>query len=147
MSNIPTQLLPLGQLPDKPRNTGQLVDLPSCKVDRRSNALLSTAIEVAERLPRINQPRPIKKSKRARKARNRKAHRRKARLQAQVADDADRVLSYGEFCALVGISEREMRRMIVDGRGPKLTMITERRIGVTRGNLRKWLERRERGEE
>jgi hypothetical protein len=144
MGNIPSQLLLLGQLPDdKPRNTGQLV---SCKVDRRSNALLSAAIEGAELPPRIPQPYPIKKSKRARKARNRKTHRRKARLQAQMADDADRVLTYGEFCALVGISEREMRRMIVDGLGPKLTQLTSRRFGVTRGNLRKWLERRERGE-
>ena len=104
------------------------------------------SIPTTQITPRIPQPYPIKKSKRARKARQRKARQRSAGLRARLADDEDRVLSYGEFCTLVGISEREMRRMIVDGLGPKLTQLTSRRFGVTRGNLRKWLERRERGE-
>jgi hypothetical protein len=55
-----------------------------------------------------------------------------------------RVLAFGEWCALNGISERSGRRILNSGNGPTITRLSARRIGVTIANDRAWKASRER---
>ena len=58
--------------------------------------------------------------------------------------DDDRVLTFAEWCALNGIGKRTGRRIIRSGNGPVVTQLSERRIGITVGNNRRWQEARAR---
>jgi hypothetical protein len=53
-------------------------------------------------------------------------------------DDDDAVLTFREWCALNGISPRTGRRILAGGNAPIVTQLSEKRIGVTRGNNRAW---------
>jgi hypothetical protein len=55
------------------------------------------------------------------------------------------VLSFRQWCALNGFSERTGRRLLKSGQGPIITGLSEKRIGVTVGNNRRWQESRARG--
>ena len=52
--------------------------------------------------------------------------------------DDDRVLTFAEWCALNGIGKRTGRRILTSGSGPVVTQLSERRIGITVGNNRRW---------
>ena len=43
----------------------------------------------------------------------------------------------------LGLSAATLRRMCKDGRGPTLLRLSERRLGVRRGDLDAWLKTRE----
>ena len=55
-----------------------------------------------------------------------------------------RVLSIRQWCDLNGFSFDTGRRLIKRGQGPKITQISDRRIGITVGNNREWQKSRER---
>jgi len=59
----------------------------------------------------------------------------------------EQVLSFAQWCALSGISKRTGRRLLAAGDGPVVTQLSEKRIGVTVGNNRRWQESRARGGE
>jgi len=52
--------------------------------------------------------------------------------------DDDKVLTFAEWCALNNIGQRSGRRIIGSGNGPVVTQLSERRIGITVGNNRRW---------
>jgi hypothetical protein len=58
--------------------------------------------------------------------------------------DDDKVLTFAQWCALNGIGKRTGRRILTSGCGPVVTQLSERRIGITVGNNRRWLESRAR---
>jgi len=66
------------------------------------------------------------------------------RIQRQLSLDDDRVLTFNEWCALNGIGKRTGRRILTSGGGPVVTQLSERRIGITVGNNRRWQEARAR---
>ena len=51
-----------------------------------------------------------------------------------------RVMSFAQWCALNGISPATGRRLLGSGRGPIVTRLSDRRIGITVGNNRRWQE-------
>jgi ATP-dependent helicase YprA (DUF1998 family) len=56
----------------------------------------------------------------------------------------DQVLTFFEWCQLNRLSERTGRRILKDPDGPRVTMLSPRRIGVTVRNNRNWQQSRER---
>jgi hypothetical protein len=58
--------------------------------------------------------------------------------------DDDKVLTFAEWCALNGIGKRTGRRILTSACGPVVTQLSERRIGITIGNNRRWQESRAR---
>ena len=62
----------------------------------------------------------------------------------QLSLDDDKVLTFAEWCALNKIGQRTGRRIIRSGNGPVVTQLSERRIGITVGNNRRWQESRAR---
>jgi predicted DNA-binding transcriptional regulator AlpA len=56
----------------------------------------------------------------------------------------DRVLTFFEWCDLIGVSPATGRRLINAGSGPTITRLSPRRIGITVANNRAWLESRAR---
>jgi hypothetical protein len=53
-----------------------------------------------------------------------------------------RVMSFAQWCALNDISPATGRRLLRSGRGPIVTRLSDRRIGITVGNNRRWQESR-----
>lgn len=79
----------------------------------------------------------------------REAQRRaKQSRQSDPAADRDlnqfRVMSFARWCELNGISPATGRRLLRSGRGPIVTRLSDRRIGITVGNNRRWQESRAR---
>ncbi len=60
------------------------------------------------------------------------------------ARDDQRVMTLRQCAEVNGISLWTLQRLIKAGRGPVITQISDRRIGVTVGNNRKWQQSRER---
>ena len=58
--------------------------------------------------------------------------------------DDDKVLTFAEWCELNRLGKRTGRRIIRSGNGPVVTQLSERRIGITVGNNRRWQESRAR---
>ena len=56
----------------------------------------------------------------------------------------DKVLTFAEWCKLNGVSKRTGGRIIRGGNGPVVTQLSDRRIGITVGNNRRWQEARAR---
>jgi hypothetical protein len=52
------------------------------------------------------------------------------------------VLTMAQFRQLANLGERTARRMIRDGHGPILTQLTGRKLGVSYGNYKRWVESR-----
>jgi predicted DNA-binding transcriptional regulator AlpA len=53
-----------------------------------------------------------------------------------------RVFSFNKFCELSGFSPRTGHRLIKSGDGPKITRLSDRRIGIREDHYREWLDRR-----
>jgi hypothetical protein len=69
------------------------------------------------------------------------------RRQAEERDralDDQRVMTLRQWCEVNGFSWDTGRRLIKAGKGPIITQISDRRIGVTIGNNRRWQQSRER---
>jgi hypothetical protein len=60
------------------------------------------------------------------------------------AVDDQRVLTISQWCVVNNFSIDTGRRLIKAGKGPVITQISDRRIGITAGNNRKWQQSRER---
>jgi len=56
----------------------------------------------------------------------------------------DQVLTFAQWHALNGISARTARRILNSGRGPTVTQLSAKRIGITVAAHRRWLADRER---
>jgi hypothetical protein len=59
-----------------------------------------------------------------------------------LVDPDEAVLTFSEWCQVNRISPATGRRIIASGAGPVITRLSERRIGITVGNNRKWREAR-----
>jgi hypothetical protein len=59
-------------------------------------------------------------------------------LRQRLVEDDDAVLTFKEWCAVNGHSERQGRRILASGKGPTVTQISDRRIGISRRNNREW---------
>lgn len=94
--------------------------------------------------PRRSPPAKPTETKDQRKRRLAKEKHARERLRARFAEDDDAVLTFKEFCAAISVSERQGRDILRSGNGPRVTRLSERRIGITRANLRTWLEARSR---
>ena len=70
----------------------------------------------------------------------REAERRRIQRQhsLQHSLDDDKVLTFAEWCKLNRIGQRTGRRIIKAPGGPVVTQLSERRIGITVGNNRRW---------
>jgi hypothetical protein len=53
-----------------------------------------------------------------------------------------RVMSFAQWCALNGISPATGRRLLRSGRGPIVTRLSDRRIGITVGANMAWQAKR-----
>ena len=53
-----------------------------------------------------------------------------------------RVMSFAQWCALNGISPATGRRLLRSGRGPIVTRLSDRRIGITVGANVAWQAKR-----
>jgi hypothetical protein len=73
---------------------------------------------------------------------NSRAERR--RLRQRLVEDDDAVLTFKEWCALNGLSERQGRRILTEPGGPTVTQLTEKRVGISRRNNRTWQQARAR---
>lgn len=49
------------------------------------------------------------------------------------------VLSYNEAAERLTICRRQLERMIEDGEGPRVTQISERRVGIIEDDLVAWI--------
>jgi hypothetical protein len=58
--------------------------------------------------------------------------------------DDDQVLTFLEWCGLNAISPRTGQRILQNKDGPTVTMLSARRIGITRRANREWQARRAR---
>jgi predicted DNA-binding transcriptional regulator AlpA len=63
-------------------------------------------------------------------------------LSPEKIDPDDRVLSLREVAEAAGISVMTLRRRITEGSGPKITRVSDRRVGIRRGHFREWLDLR-----
>jgi hypothetical protein len=58
--------------------------------------------------------------------------------------DDQRVMTIPQWCTVCGFSLDTGRRLLKAGKGPIVTQISDRRIGITVGNNRRWQRARER---
>jgi predicted DNA-binding transcriptional regulator AlpA len=54
------------------------------------------------------------------------------------------VLRLREWAELAGVSMRTARRILASGTGPRIVQLSSKRVGVTVGAHKRWLEARER---
>jgi hypothetical protein len=59
-----------------------------------------------------------------------------------IGNDDDVVLTFSEWYALAGISEAAAREMRARGEGPRCVKLTEKKLGVTLAEHRKWVKKR-----
>ena len=52
--------------------------------------------------------------------------------------DEDRVLSFKQWCEINGFSRSTGQRLVAAGNGPRFIQLSEKRIGVTIGENRRW---------
>ena len=74
----------------------------------------------------------------------REAERQRHQQERDRSVDDQRVLTIAQWCEVNGFSLDTGRRLIKAGKGPVITQISDRRIGVTVGNNRRWQQSRER---
>ena len=74
-----------------------------------------------------------------------KAKPERLRLRQRLATDDDAVWTFKEWCAVNGISVRTGRRLLQSGRGPIVTMLSDKRVGISRRHDREWKASRARG--
>jgi hypothetical protein len=56
----------------------------------------------------------------------------------------DQILLFPAWCALNGFSDRTGRRIIASGKGPVVTRVSPKIIGITVANNARWQKSRER---
>jgi hypothetical protein len=103
---------------------------------------MTTTTQIA---PQAEKPKPKAKPKTTKAQRKRwqtaaKAKRKRLRLQLNTDDDA--ILTFGEWIALNGLSERTGRRILDKPGGPVVTKLTDKKIGISRRANRAWQEAR-----
>jgi hypothetical protein len=103
-------------------------------------SLLEHERHISRRAQRKHQ----KETKREREQRLKKGRAERLRLRQRLAEDDDAVLTFKEWCALNAFSERQGRRILKGPNGPVVTMLSDKRIGVSRRNNRAWQESRAR---
>jgi hypothetical protein len=54
--------------------------------------------------------------------------------------DLDRVNSFAEWCNRIGVSAATGRRLLASDRGPRVTQLSERRIGIRERDHLAWLD-------
>jgi hypothetical protein len=54
--------------------------------------------------------------------------------------DLDRVNSFAEWCNRIGVSPATGRRLLASNRGPRVTQLSERRIGIRERDHLAWLD-------
>jgi predicted DNA-binding transcriptional regulator AlpA len=54
--------------------------------------------------------------------------------------DDDRIITLRDVASISGVSLATLRREVDAGRGPRITRISERRVGVRASHLREWLD-------
>ena len=97
---------------------------------------------------RSAQPKPKKKLLRRTETAQQRALRlaqaRAARkqLREKFSDDDDAILSFKEWAALNNLSERQGRRILNEPGGPKVTKLSDKKVGVSRRHNREWQEAR-----
>ncbi len=57
--------------------------------------------------------------------------------------DEDRVLDFPTVAELLAVSLATLKRRIAAGHGPKVTRLSERRLGIRASHLREWLNKQE----
>jgi len=55
-------------------------------------------------------------------------------------DDLDRVMTFATWCQRCGFSEATGRRLLRNGKGPAVTRLSERKIGIRERHHRAWLD-------
>ena len=68
----------------------------------------------------------------------REAERRQRQSERDRALDDDRIMSFKVWCEVNDFSESTGRRLRKAGRGPKFVQTSDRRIGVSVGENRRW---------
>ena len=58
------------------------------------------------------------------------------------AVDQDQVMKFRTWCERCGFSPETGRRLIRDGKGPTVTQLSARRIGIREKHYREWLDSR-----
>jgi hypothetical protein len=56
--------------------------------------------------------------------------------------DLDRVNSFADWCARIGVSPATGRRLLASNAGPRVTRLSERRIGIRERDHVAWLDAR-----
>jgi hypothetical protein len=74
----------------------------------------------------------------------REAEQQRHRDERDRALDDQRVMTIDQWCVVNGFSIWTGKRLIKAGKGPKITQISDRRIGITVANNRRWQQSRER---
>jgi hypothetical protein len=59
-------------------------------------------------------------------------------------ENDNQILTFFRWCQFNGISERTGRRILASGKGPTVTKLSDKRIGVSIANNRTWQQSRER---
>lgn len=70
------------------------------------------------------------------------AERRRRQSERDRANNANQVLTFGEWCSSNTFSPATGRRIRKAGKGPRFIQLSDRRIGVTVGENRAWQEAR-----
>ena len=108
---------------------------------------MTTLRESEPRSPSVKpKPKPRPKATKAERRRwvaNAKVRHERLRREFAATDD-DAILTFGGWIALNSLSERQGRRILADSGGPVVTMITDKKIGISRGANRAWLASRSR---
>jgi hypothetical protein len=84
-------------------------------------------------------------TKRQREERLSKGRAERQQLRQRLVEDDDAVWTFREWCAVNGHSERQGRRILASNDGPVVTMLSDKRIGISRRNNREWQQSRARG--
>jgi hypothetical protein len=59
-----------------------------------------------------------------------------------VGDDDDVILPFLEWCALAGLPEATARQIRARGQGPRCIKLTDKKLGVTLAEHRRWMKAR-----
>ena len=59
-----------------------------------------------------------------------------------VGDDGDVVLSFLEWARMAGLSERTAQELRARGEGPRCIKLTDKKLGVTLAEHRRWMKSR-----
>jgi hypothetical protein len=86
---------------------------------------------------------PVRKSARSRRALRQSA--RSQQLPPQLAENANRILTFNDWCLLNGFAARTGRRILHGefGPGPIVTRLSPRRIGISLANNAAWQQSRQ----